>query len=94
MLNPYVAVGILLLIAWLLARMTLLSWADLSFVLPLTGLGYIFAAVLGKLFLSETVTSAHWLGTLLICAGTAMVGSTDQQSPARHAQIAHLGAAQ
>lgn len=80
MLNPYVALGIVLLVCWLLSRMTLLSWADLSFVLPLTGMGYILAAVFGKLFLGENVTPAHWSGTILICAGTAMVGSTDQQT--------------
>jgi drug/metabolite transporter (DMT)-like permease len=92
MLNPYVALGIVLLICWLLARMTLLSWADLSFVLPLTGLGYILAAVFGKLFLGESVTPAHWSGTILIFLGTAMVGSTDQQTKAGHA-VAGYGAA-
>lgn len=83
MLNPYVALGIVLLILWLLTRMALLSWADLSFVLPLTGVGYVLAAVFGKLFLNESITSFHWLGTLLIFAGTAMVGSTDQQTGLR-----------
>ncbi len=58
MLDPAVATGILLLILWLLSRMTLLSWADLSFVLPLTSLGYVLAAVFGKVFLNETVTGA------------------------------------
>jgi uncharacterized membrane protein len=76
MLNPYVALGMLLLILWLLTRMTLLSWADLSFVLPLTGVGYILAAVFGKLFLNESITSTHWMGTFLIFFGTAMVGAT------------------
>ena len=80
MLNPFVATGIVLLICWLLARMTLLSWADLSFVLPLTGLGYVLAAVFGKVFLSENITPTHWCGTALICLGTAMVGSTEQKT--------------
>ena len=80
MVHPYVTVGIVLLVCWLLARMTLLSWADLSFVLPLTGLGYIFAAVFGKVFLHESITVARWMGTILIFAGTIMVGSTDQQT--------------
>ena len=75
--NPAVAFGIGLLILWLLTRMTLLSWADLSFVLPLTSLGYVLAAVLGKVFLHEIVTPAHWAGTGLIFAGTLLVGSTD-----------------
>jgi drug/metabolite transporter (DMT)-like permease len=31
---------------------------------------------LGKVFLHETVTLQRWLGTLLIFAGAALVGST------------------
>jgi uncharacterized membrane protein len=77
MVNPAVALGILLLILWLLMRMTLLSWADLSFVLPLTSFGYVLAAVLGYLFLHEAITPTHWLGTVLIFAGTMLVGTTD-----------------
>ncbi len=80
MLNPFVALGIALLILWLLTRMALLSWADLSFVLPLTGVGYILAAVLGKFFLNESVPPSHWIGVLLIFAGTAIVGSTNHQT--------------
>ena len=80
MLNPAVAAGIALLILWLLTRMTLLSWADLSFVLPLTSMGYVLAAVLGKVFLHEAVTEAHWIGTGLIFAGTLLVGGTEARS--------------
>ncbi len=80
MLNPAVAGGICLLILWLLTRMALLSWADLSFVLPLTSLGYVLAAVLGKVFLNETVTAEHWAGTILIFAGTFLVGSTESKT--------------
>ena len=82
MANPFVALGMALLILWLLTRMALLSWADLSFVLPLTGLGYILAAVFGRLFLHESVTPGHWIGTLLVFAGTAMVGSTNEKTRA------------
>ncbi len=80
MLNPFVALGIALLIVWLLTRMALLSWADLSFVLPLTGLGYVLAALFGWWFLNESVAPSHWTGTLLIFVGTAMVGTTKQQT--------------
>jgi uncharacterized membrane protein len=80
MLNPAVAGGICLLILWLLTRMALLSWADLSYVLPLTSLGYVLAAVLGKVFLNEAVTTGHWIGTILIFAGTLLVGSTESKT--------------
>ena len=80
MLNPFVASGVALLTLWLLTRMALMSWADLSFMLPLTSLGYILAAVLGKYFLNETVTRWHWAGIALIFAGTTMVGTTAQKT--------------
>jgi len=86
MLNPAVAAGILLLILWLLSRMTLLSWADLSFVLPLTSLGYVLAAVFGKVFLKEVVTGAHWVGTGLIFLGTTIVGTTESRTSDRAAR--------
>jgi uncharacterized membrane protein len=78
--NPFVALGVAMLILWLLTRMALMSWADLSFVLPMSAFGYVLAAVLGKFFLNETVTPRHWVGTLLIFAGTAIVGSTAQKT--------------
>jgi uncharacterized membrane protein len=60
----------------MLARMALLSWADLSYVLPVTSIGYVLTAVVGRIFLGEQVTPQRWLGTVLIMAGTALVGST------------------
>lgn len=72
--SPWVSLGICLLIAWMISRMFLLSWADLSFVLPVTAFGYVLNAVLGRLFLGEIVTPARWGGTLLIMAGVILVG--------------------
>ncbi len=72
--TPWVALGIVLLILWLLTRMVLLSWADLSYVLPVTSLGYVANALMGHFFLGEHITPARWGGTLLIVAGTALVG--------------------
>jgi drug/metabolite transporter (DMT)-like permease len=80
MLNPFVAMGVIALILALLTRMALLSLADLSFVLPVTAIGYVAAVVLGKVFLHETVSGQRWLGTLLIFAGAALVGSTSQKT--------------
>src|SRR5271169_609165 len=80
MLDPFVALGIVALILALLTRMALFSLADLSFVLPVTAVGYIIAVFLGKVFLHETVTQQRWLGTLLIFAGAALVGSTSRNT--------------
>jgi uncharacterized membrane protein len=80
MLNPFVAIGIAALVLALLTRMALLSLADLSFVLPVTAIGYVIAVFLGKVFLHETVTGQRWLGTLLIFAGAILVGTTSRNT--------------
>ncbi|HLY16691.1 MAG TPA: EamA family transporter [Bryobacteraceae bacterium] len=80
MMDPFVALGIVMLILALLTRMALLSLADLSFVLPVTAVGYVLAALFGKVFLRETVTAQQWLGTILIFLGTGLVGTTAQNT--------------
>lgn len=72
--QPQVFLGIILLILWLLSRMAMLSWADLTYVLPVTAVGYVLSAVLGSMFLNEQITAARWAGTILIVAGTVLVG--------------------
>lgn len=48
--NPWVALGVALLILWVISQMTLLSWADLSYVLPVTSVGYVLVALAGRFF--------------------------------------------
>jgi uncharacterized membrane protein len=74
--TPWVLLGTVLLILWLLSRMTLLGWADLSYVLPVTSIAYVFSAVLGKVFFGEQVTWQRWLGTAFIVVGIIFVGLT------------------
>ena len=81
--SPWVMLGISLLILWLLTRMALLSWADLSFVLPVTSLGYAASVLIGRFFLSEQITPQRWAGTLLIVSGTVLVGMGRPGSGAR-----------
>jgi len=81
-LTPWAMLGISLLILWLLSRMTLLSWADLSFVLPVTSIGYVLTAFLGKYFFGEQITWQRWLGTFAIMMGTVLVGLTTPNTTA------------
>ena len=78
--NPWVMAGVVLLIAWTLARMALLSRADLSYVLPVTALGYVLTALAGRFLFAEIVTAERWAGTVLIVAGAAIAGSTKPES--------------
>ena len=74
--SPWVVLGVLLLILWLLSRMTLLSWADLTFVLPVTAAGYVLTAAMGRWLLAEQISWQRWAGIAMIFAGVVMVGFT------------------
>jgi uncharacterized membrane protein len=79
--QPWVALGVALLIVWQLSRMALLSWADLSYVLPVTSIGYVLVALLGRLLLNEQITATRWAGIALIVSGVALVsGGTAPQT--------------
>jgi drug/metabolite transporter (DMT)-like permease len=71
--HPWVALGVGLLILWQLSRLALLSWADLSYVLPVTSVGYVVVALIGKFLLNEEITPYRWTGILLVMAGVALV---------------------
>jgi drug/metabolite transporter (DMT)-like permease len=76
MADPFVAAGIVMLIIAMLTRIALLSVADLSVVLPLTAVGYVISAVLGRVVLHEQVDWQRWVAVLLIFGGAALAGST------------------
>jgi len=72
-LNPWVAVGIVLLLGFFASYMHALSWADLTYVLPATSLGYVFLALVAKFALHEQVSPLRWLGIALISGGVGFV---------------------
>jgi drug/metabolite transporter (DMT)-like permease len=73
--NPWIVVGICLLILFFCTYLTALSWADLTYVLPATALSYVAMALLGRAFLHENVTLSHWIGIALITAGVGFVAT-------------------
>ncbi len=74
--QPAAIAGIALLIAWTLLRMKLLRLADLSFVLPITAIGYALNVAAGAILLGEHVSAARWAGAMLIVAGAALTSLT------------------
>jgi drug/metabolite transporter (DMT)-like permease len=72
-LNPWIILGIACLAGFFYSYLTALSWADLSFVLPATALGYVVTTVLSRYFLYEHVSLWRWSGVLLISAGVGLV---------------------
>jgi len=88
LLNPWVLAGIALLIGFMAAYLTALSWADLTYVLPATAMGYIITAAMAKVLLHENVTPRRWIGILLITIGVGFVAGgpalTPQESHSCH----------
>jgi drug/metabolite transporter (DMT)-like permease len=59
------------------ALLALLSWADLSFVVPATALSYAVGAAGSALFLRERVDRTRWTGVLLVCLGVALMCASE-----------------
>jgi len=79
--NPWMIAGVALLLVFLAAYLTALSWADLSFVLPATAPAYLLNAGISKFFLHEQISATRWAGTILIVMGTWLVARTYSASP-------------
>jgi drug/metabolite transporter (DMT)-like permease len=73
--DPWIVGGIVFLLGFFAAYMTALSWADLTYVLPATSLGYVLLALIAKFVLHEQVTMWRWVGISLIAVGVSFVAS-------------------
>jgi drug/metabolite transporter (DMT)-like permease len=71
--DPWILIGIVCLTCFFASYLTALSWADLSYVLPATAMGYVVVATLSRFFLHEHVSSWRWLGILLVSCGVGWV---------------------
>jgi drug/metabolite transporter (DMT)-like permease len=73
--NPWVGIGIALLLGFFASYMTALSWADLTYVLPASSLGYVLLALIARFALHEQVSLTRWLGIALVSSGVGFVTS-------------------
>ena len=72
-MNPWVALGVSLLIIYFATYMSALSWADLSYIMPATAFGNVLTALFAKYALHEQIPFTRWLGILLITFGVGFV---------------------
>ena len=71
--EAWIWIGLVLHAAAFAAFLTLLSWADVSVVVPASALSYITGVAGAKLFLRERIESDRWVGVLLIALGVTLV---------------------
>ena len=78
--NPWVLVGVGVLMLWMIADLALLSRADVSYVLPVTSISYVLIAILGRFVLVEHISWTRWLGIGVITLGVILVGETSPRT--------------
>ena len=71
--NPWVGLGIVFLLGFFASYMSALSWADLTYVLPASSLGYVLLALIARFALHERVSVMRWLGIALVSSGVGFV---------------------
>ena len=64
--------GILFFAVTFFSFLSVLSWADLSFVFPATSLVYVVSTLGAKFILKERVSLQRWMGIFLVCLGVAL----------------------
>ena len=69
----WIWIGISLMAVAFFSLLALLSWADVSVVIPATALSYVTGAVGAKFLLHEEVRPVRWAGVLLVCLGAALI---------------------
>jgi drug/metabolite transporter (DMT)-like permease len=77
--NPCFLLGVFFEALFFGGLIILLSKADVSFVWPLTSLGFVITTLAARIYLQEQVTAWRWFGVLLIVAGAGLVSWTEQQ---------------
>jgi len=74
--SGYIWLGIACLLAFFVAYMLVLTWADYSYVQPASAFSYAVVAVLSYFLLGEVVPPLRWAGIAVICVGVFVVGHT------------------
>jgi len=81
--SAWIWLGIGSLLLFFVSYMLVLSWADYSYVMPVTAVGYVLAPLLAHLLLGEVVPGTRWMGAAFIFLGVALVGRTPPSTTGR-----------
>jgi len=77
--NKHILLGVLFEALFFGCLLLLMSRGDVSFVWPLTALSFVFTTFAAVWFLGEKVSSARWIGVVLILIGAGLVSWSEKQ---------------
>ena len=70
---PWMWVGIALMSLAFFSLLAILSFRQVSFVVPISALSYAAGAFGAKLFLGERISRNRWIGIAIVCLGVTIV---------------------
>jgi drug/metabolite transporter (DMT)-like permease len=79
--NANILLGVFLEAVFFGTLIYLMSQADLSFIWPLTALGFVLTTLAAKFLLHEEVSAVRWSGVVLIVAGAALITWSEKGKP-------------
>ena len=80
LVNPFIVIGIGCLFLFMYSYMTALSFADLSYVMPATAVGYVVMVLLSMLWLHEHVGMQRLAGVASIVVGVGFVAGSPSRT--------------
>jgi len=70
---PWLWAGIILMALGFFSLLAILSFLEVSFVVPVSALSYAAGAFGAKLFLGERITRHRWVGIAIVTVGVTLV---------------------
>ena len=83
--NPRLLAGVFFEAVFFAGLLILMSKGDVSFVWPLTSLGFVFTTLAARLVLREQVDGLRWGGVCLIMLGVALISWSEQSKRSQQA---------
>jgi drug/metabolite transporter (DMT)-like permease len=71
--NKNIVFGVLSLAVSFISFLSILSWKDMSFVVPATSTVYVVSIVGARIFLKERITGLRLAGSFMVCLGVALI---------------------
>src|ERR1051326_2355900 len=71
--NAAFLLGLFSMIVGFVAFLVVLTWADLSFIIPATSLSFVLTALGAKWILKETINRLRWFGPVCVGLGIALI---------------------
>jgi len=71
--QPWMWVGVAMMAVGFFSLLAVLSFRDVSFVVPVSALSYAAGAFGAKAFLGERIGHNRWLGIAIVCVGVTIV---------------------